>query len=70
MTQDIEAALRFGDMDELQPVLDWVHQLTANYDVPSDQLGHYLRAYHYAAEHTLGDKGKPVVEWLQRVTEA
>ena len=69
LTQDIEAALRFGDMDELKPVLDWVQQLTSNYEMPADQLGHYLRAYHYAAEHTLGDKGKPVVEWLERVAE-
>jgi hypothetical protein len=69
LTQDIEAALRFGDMDELQPVLDWVQQLTANYGVPAELLGHYLRAYHYAAEYTLGEEGRPVVEWLGQVAE-
>ncbi|KAA3645794.1 MAG: MerR family transcriptional regulator [Chloroflexi bacterium] len=66
LTQDIEAALRFGDMDQLKPALDWVQQLTANYDLPPDLLGYYLKAYHYAAEHTLGEQGQPVIDWLEQ----
>jgi len=70
LSGDIEAALRFGDMQQLNPELDWIQQLTKNYAVPSDQLGHYLRAYHSAAEQTLSDKGQPIVKWLEKISEA
>jgi MerR family transcriptional regulator, light-induced transcriptional regulator len=62
--RDITAALMLGNLDYLGTDMNWIAGLLAYRQIPTESLIHYLKVYHDAAQHFLGDSGKPLVEWL------
>jgi len=69
LTQDIEAALRLGDMRFLFSEISWLEELLANYKVPPIGLRHYLQSYLMAAENILDERGLPIINWLSNALE-
>lgn len=65
---NIEAALSLGDMDYLGTDLQWVQGLMEHREMADGHLRTFLEAYRRAAAAHLDERGKPVVEWLERVT--
>lgn len=66
--RNIIAALTLGDMDFLNPDMDWIEGLLVNHhQMPPDALEHYLHAYYDACVHHLAEPGFPVLEWLSRL---
>jgi DNA-binding transcriptional MerR regulator len=63
----ISAALALGDMRFLGTDITWVAALIQNYQLPPEALPTYLRAYQEAAQEQLGDAGRPVTGWLDRL---
>jgi methanogenic corrinoid protein MtbC1 len=68
LARDIMATLALGDLNFLDPEIVWVKNLLGNYDMPPAALEQYLRAYHAAAQAHLDERGRPIVEWLARVS--
>lgn len=66
--RNILAALTLGDMDFLNPDMDWIEGLLVNhYEMPPAALDHYLGAYYDAVRSHLGPEGDLVVEWMARL---
>lgn len=68
LSRDIVAALAFGDMDFMGAEIAWVEKLLLNYNMPLTLLRNYLQTYRQVAEEHLDECGKPVVEWLAKVS--
>jgi len=64
LTQDIEAALRLGDLGFLSNEINWLEGLLANFKVPLAGLHHFLQTYLVAVNKTLDERGFPIVNWL------
>ncbi len=69
LARNICAALKLGDMDFLSPDIEWIQGLLDNYQIPRDLLGAYLRAYLRAAQIYLDERGRVIIEWLNRMVE-
>jgi DNA-binding transcriptional MerR regulator len=67
---NIAAALKLGDMDLLGVDIDWVEGLLDNHKLPRQLLDNYLDAYFQAAKVNLDERGAPILNWLERVTES
>jgi methanogenic corrinoid protein MtbC1 len=66
--RNIIAALTLGDMDFLDPDIDWIEGLLVNhYEMPPAALDHYLGAYYDAMATHLGADGHLVIEWMARL---
>lgn len=66
--RNILAALTLGDMDYLNPDVDWVEGLLVNHhQMPPDVLDGYLETYYQACIRQLDQPGVVVVEWLSRL---
>lgn len=66
--RNIIAALTLGDMDFLNPDIDWVEGLLVNHhQMPPEALEHYLNAYYEACIRHLGEPGFVVLEWFSRL---
>jgi methanogenic corrinoid protein MtbC1 len=66
--RNILAALTLGDMDYLNPDVDWVEGLLVNHhQMPPDVLDNYLETYCQACVRHLDQPGFVVVEWLSRL---
>lgn len=66
--RNILAALTLGDMDYLNPDVDWVEGLLVNHhQMPPDVLDDYLETYYQACIHHLDQSGYVVIEWLSRL---
>jgi MerR family transcriptional regulator, light-induced transcriptional regulator len=64
----IIAALTLGDMNYLDPDIDWIEGLLVNHhEMPSAALDAYLDTYYGALVKHLGKSGYPVVEWMARL---
>jgi hypothetical protein len=64
----IIAALTLGDMNYLDPDIDWVEGLLVNhYEMPPAALDDYLEAYYDAAVRHLGKQGFLVIDWMARL---
>lgn len=64
----IIAALTLGDMNYLDPDIDWVEGLLVNhYEMPPAALDAYLEAYYDAAVRHLGKQGFLVIDWMARL---
>lgn len=63
----IRAALAFGDMSLIAYELDWIRQLLANHDFPTDPLTHYLQTYQQVAREHLDPDCQPILDWLATV---
>ncbi len=66
LSKNIIAALNLGDMDLLGTQLLWVSDLLSNRSVPLELLAAYTKAYCQAAGEYLDERGKPVLEWLDK----
>jgi DNA-binding transcriptional MerR regulator len=66
LAQNIAAALTLGNLDYLKRELDWANGLLHNHrhPMPAEILQAYLRLYHEAASHELGEPGAIIVDWL------
>lgn len=69
LSGSILAALQLGDLDYIGPNLKWLEGMIINHNMPPEVLCNFLAAYHAAAAQHLSDPaGRPVVEWLAKVT--
>jgi hypothetical protein len=66
--RNITAALTLGDIEFAGANITWVEGLLINYQMPTEQLQHYLKAYQEAARLHLDERGKMIVDWLARLT--
>jgi DNA-binding transcriptional MerR regulator/methylmalonyl-CoA mutase cobalamin-binding subunit len=69
LARNIDAALRLGNIDFLNSHVSWVVGLLHNYDIPEDQLQHYLKTYLEAARAHLDSTGAPVLTWLSEMID-
>jgi DNA-binding transcriptional MerR regulator len=66
--RNIIAALTLGDMNYLDPDIDWIEGLLVNhYQMPAHALDAYLEAYYDAAAKYLGKSGYLVIDWMARL---
>lgn len=66
--RNIIAAVTLGDMDYLGPDLEWIEGLLVNhYQMPVHLLDDYLNAYYAAARSHLGERGKPILLWMENL---
>jgi methanogenic corrinoid protein MtbC1 len=66
--RNITAALILGDIEFAGANITWVEGLLINYQMPTEQLQNYLKAYQEAALLHLDERGKIIVDWLARLT--
>jgi DNA-binding transcriptional MerR regulator/methylmalonyl-CoA mutase cobalamin-binding subunit len=64
---NIDAALHLGDMAYVGSDIDWLAGLLRNHHVPAEALRRYLTAYLQAARSQLDERGRPIVDWLERM---
>ncbi len=69
LAMNIKAALRLGDMALVGMDIDWVSGLLRHHKLPAETLGHYLDAYLQAARTQLDERGRPIVDWLERLVD-
>jgi DNA-binding transcriptional MerR regulator/methylmalonyl-CoA mutase cobalamin-binding subunit len=66
LSEAIAACLYLGNLDLLQPELDWVNTLLDHRDIKADvRIEHYLRAYANSTRETMGNLAAPLVDWLE-----
>jgi len=70
LAQDISAALSFGDMNYLGGELEWVEGLLENAQLSDDMLKDYLQSYYQAVQESLDERGRDIVDWMARVSQA
>lgn len=70
-SRHIKAALMLGDITLLGTTIDWVEMMLVNqYNrLPTEQLRPYVSAFATAAEQTLNDRGKIIVNWLNTILD-
>ena len=66
--QAILDGLALGDLDLVASDLTWVEGLMVHARVPTERLAVFLVAFAHAVADHLGAQGKPVVDWLDRLT--
>lgn len=64
----VSAALTLGSMDYLDTDVEWLRGLVANHHMSAEVLSRYLQAYHQAARRHLDERGKPIIDWLGRLS--
>jgi DNA-binding transcriptional MerR regulator len=64
---NIDAALGLGSVDFLGQDIHWVEGLLRNHGVPTEALHRYLDVYYQVVQEELDERGKPIVEWLDRL---
>ncbi len=64
LARNIIAALTLGDIQLVGPNLTWIEGLLSNYQMPTEQLHHYLKAYYQATKLHLDKRGQMIVDWL------
>ncbi len=69
LSRDIVAALQLGDMTLLGSEISWTEKLLLNYNMPAGILHDYLEAYYQAAKEVLGKEGRPIVGWLENLSQ-
>lgn len=64
----IIAALSLGDVNYLDPDIDWIEGLLVNHnEMPPEALDAYLETYYDALVKHLGKTGYLVIEWMARL---
>jgi DNA-binding transcriptional MerR regulator/cobalamin-dependent methionine synthase I len=66
-SQNVEAALRLGDLDALRPDLAWIRGLLLTRQLPEAFLYDYLRVYRDAVEAEVDEGCERLVAWLDAV---
>ncbi|MBN2503096.1 MAG: MerR family transcriptional regulator [Anaerolineales bacterium] len=69
LSNDIVAALSLGDMNYVQPEIEWLEGFGKNYHIPPAALKGYFEAYYQAASQHLDARGEPVIAWLDKVRQ-
>jgi len=67
-TQLIRSALKLGDIQLLNPAMDWLDGLLNSHGISVTISRQYYAAYQQAIEDYLGDKAGPFLEWFQTIT--
>lgn len=67
LARNIIAALVLGDIEFVGPNITWIQGLLINQQMPLEQLHHYLKAYCQAVQQHLDERGKIVINWLDRL---
>jgi methanogenic corrinoid protein MtbC1 len=67
LSQDIVAGLLFGDLDLIEPDLEWIRSLLAHRHLPGDRFERYLAAYTAASADVFGPGPHPIVSWMESV---
>lgn len=67
LAQDIEAGLKFGDLDLLGYEFDWLSDLLQSHEIPVEILPEYLSTYSQAVKDNLDERGQPIVDWLNKI---
>lgn len=67
LAQDIEAGLKFGDLELLGYEFDWLADLLQSHEIPVEILPRYLSIYSQALEDNLDERGQPIVDWLSTI---
>lgn len=72
LSQNIIAALTFGDMSLLSINIEWIKGLLVNYHyrIPHEIMRTYLSAYHQATTIYMDERGDLIVRWLQKVLDS
>ncbi len=66
--RNIIAALTLGDMNYLDPDIDWIEGLLVNhYEIPAGSLDAYLEAYYDSLVRNLDQRGYLIIDWMARV---
>jgi DNA-binding transcriptional MerR regulator len=65
--KDIQAGLRFGDLNLLENEMDWLAGMLKSHNIPDELLLKYMGFYRLAVEANLDQRGKPVIDWLNSV---
>ena len=65
LSENIEAALRIGDLDLLKTELDWVVGLIKNHNLKTKELHIFLAAYIKAVQSVLDENGLAISKWLK-----
>ena len=69
MGNNIESALRLGDMTLITANLEWVQGLLLNMhmQLPELPLKQYLAQYHRAAQTILDERAAPILDWFAKL---
>ena len=68
MGRNIAAALALGNMNFLDPDIDWVEGLLVNHhELPLEAIDHYLEVYADAVDLTMDYRGYLIAEWFARL---
>jgi len=70
LARDIKAALKLGDIGFAGEELSWIEALIENRNVPQENLRKYMNYYQQALEKYLDERGKPIIEWAQMMTNS
>jgi MerR family transcriptional regulator, light-induced transcriptional regulator len=65
MAEDIAAAITLGNIDFLDPELDWIQGLLNNAALSEDLLAVYLQSYQQAADQVFDSRGQEILTWMQ-----
>lgn len=67
---NIEAALRLGDLMMISANLEWVQGLLLNNHnrLPATSLKLYLREYHQAVKSVMNERAAPILAWFTQLT--
>jgi methanogenic corrinoid protein MtbC1 len=68
LSDNIEAAIRIGNLDLIKPELDWIDELIKNYQINGNALKNYIKSYLQAANSIMDDRGSLVIQWLERLS--
>lgn len=65
-SNNIEAALRLGDMTIVEANLEWVEGLLLNNHTRLSELSlqHYLQQYHNAIKSVMDERAAPILDWF------
>ncbi len=69
LVMNIEAALALGSMDCLGAEVAWVEGLLQSRGISGDTLLELLEAFRRAAAAHLDERGRPILAWLEKITE-
>jgi hypothetical protein len=62
--ENITAALQLGDMAYVSAEVEWLKVLLQSYEIPPQQLIHFMETYSQAVNKKINGQGKPIIEWF------
>lgn len=69
LCENIEAALRIGNLDLLKPEFNWIEELIRNYQIKPETLRYYMTAYTTATKSLMDLRGELIIRWLNLLVE-